>query len=89
VIDVADPGGPAEGRWRVSADAGAPLSVTATDASAGVRLPAAALGAAYLGGVSVARLGLAGWLDEEVPGAAAQLGALLGWSIGPWCPTEF
>jgi predicted acetyltransferase len=89
VVDVVDGAGPAAGRWRLSGDAGEPISVSETSETAGVRLPVSALGAAYLGGTSVARLDAGGWLDEERPGDAARLGALLGWPVPPWTPTQF
>ena len=89
VIEVVEPGGPAAGRWLLEADAGKPIAVAPSSEPAGVRLPVGSLGAAYLGGVSPARLALAGWLDEEASGAVGQLGGLLSWPIAPWCPTEF
>jgi predicted acetyltransferase len=89
VVEVIDERGPAGGRWRVHGAAGEPIEVAATSEPVAVRLPVPALGAAYLGGTPVTRLAAAGWIDEERPGAATQLGALLGWPVAPWAPTQF
>jgi predicted acetyltransferase len=89
VIEVVDDGGPAAGRWRLTGEPGAPIHAVPAAEAAELRLPAASLGAAYLGGVPATRLADGGWLDEHAPGAAARLGALLGWSAAPWVPTQF
>lgn len=88
VVEVLDDLGYATGRWSLDlAPDGA--EVTSTTASAELRLPVAALGAACLGGTPVSRLLAAGWLDEESPGAAQRLDALLRSPVAPWAPTTF
>jgi predicted acetyltransferase len=88
VVDVVDDLGFAAGRFALE------LGPEGSEArpskeSAEVRLPVRALGAAYLGGQSLARLHAAGWLDEEAPGAVARLGALLATPTAPWSPTTY
>jgi GNAT superfamily N-acetyltransferase len=60
------------GRWRIAVAAGH-AEVTRTDAEADLRLGVDALGAAYLGGVSLVALREAGLLLEQTPGSAAAL----------------
>jgi predicted acetyltransferase len=88
VVEVVDDLGYAGGRYLL--DMGPEGSTaTGTTASAEVRLPVAALGAGYLGGQSLERLRRARWLDEEAPGAAARLGAMLASPVAPWSPTTY
>jgi len=88
VVEVVDPAGYAGGRWRLELGPdGAEVGPSTSDPD--VRLPVGALGAAYLGGTMVVRLHEAGLVDEEVPGGAARLGALLASPTAPWCPTAF
>jgi predicted acetyltransferase len=69
VLEVADSFCPWNaGRFRLSADDGG-TSCHRTSAAADVRLSAAGLGAAYLGGTSPATLGRAGLSEELRPGA--------------------
>ena len=60
-----------------------------TTADADLVVPASALGAAYLGGQSWARLAHAGWVDELRPGAVAEATALFGTPRAPWCAMTF
>jgi predicted acetyltransferase len=87
-VEVVDDLGYANGRWslELGPDGG---EASSSKAAAEVRLPVAALGAAYLGGTSVARLHAAGWIDEEAPGGVARLDALLHSPTAPWSPTTF
>jgi predicted acetyltransferase len=48
-----------------------------------------ALGAAYLGGVSLATLQAAGRVTEVSPGAVTLAATAFGWPVSPWCPDEF
>lgn len=76
------------GRWRLSGDAkGASCERTAD--AADLTLPVRELGAAYLGGVSLASLGAAGRVRELRRGALAE--ASLGFGAGavPWLPHGF
>jgi predicted acetyltransferase len=88
IIDVVDDLGYANGRWALELGPDG-AEVTSTTEAADVRLPVAALGAASLGGTSVARLHEAGWLDEESPNGVARLDALLHSPTAPWSPTTY
>ncbi|MEO6318166.1 MAG: GNAT family N-acetyltransferase [Acidimicrobiales bacterium] len=88
VVEVVDPLGYAAGRWRLELGPDG-SEVTGTSASAEVTLPIGTLGAAFLGGKPVRRLNEAGWLDEERPGGADRLGALLATPSAPWSPTTY
>ena len=60
-----------------------------TSADPDIVLPAATLGAAYLGGTSLGVLARAGLATEVRGGALAALSAALSWDPAPWCPTIF
>ncbi|HEX3390415.1 MAG TPA: GNAT family N-acetyltransferase [Streptosporangiaceae bacterium] len=89
-----------EGLWRLRAS-GPVLAGPGTTPGAGtaecerttgapeVVLPAATLGAAYLGGTSLGTLARAGLAHEVRGGALAALSAALSWDPAPWCPTIF
>ena len=83
VIDVDDPLGFAHGRYRLDAGPDGAACVPTT-AAADLAVSAGALGAAYLGGQSWARLADAGWVDERRPGAVAQAAALFATPRAPW-----
>ena len=70
------------GRWRLT---GGPESAacTRTDRPAGLTLDVGALGAAYLGGTSLASLAAAGRVTERVPGALARTSLAFGWYRPP------
>jgi predicted acetyltransferase len=91
VIEVSDELCPWNaGRWRLSsAGPGCPAACTRTNQAPGLRLPVAALGAAYLGGTRLGALARAGLADEEQPGALAALAAAMAWDPAPWCPRIF
>jgi predicted acetyltransferase len=88
VIEVDDPLGFARGRFRLDAGTDG-AACTPTTADADLVVPASALGAAYLGGQSWARLAHAGWVDELRPGAVAEATALFGAPRAPWCAMTF
>jgi len=101
VIEVTDEMCPWNaGRWRVRGS-GPVLAGPGTTPGAGtaecertsadpdVILPAATLGAAYLGGTSLGTLARAGLATEVRGGALAALSAALSWDPAPWCPTIF
>ncbi|MFI7136371.1 GNAT family N-acetyltransferase [Streptomyces massasporeus] len=76
------------GRWRLSGDAkGASCERTAD--AADVALSVRELGAAYLGGVSLAALGAAGRVRELRPGALAEASLGFGAGLPPWLPHGF
>ena len=83
VVEVDDPLGFAHGRFRLDAEPeGADCAATADDPD--LTVPVGALGAAYLGGQSWARLAAAGWVDEHRPGAVARAAALFTPPRAPW-----
>ncbi|MFD7626917.1 GNAT family N-acetyltransferase [Streptomyces sp. NPDC059851] len=86
VLEVADPDGPAAGRYRLDAGAG---ECTVTDGPADLRLDVAALGSLYLGDESAVRLGALGRVVEERPGALALADAVFRTARRPWCPDVF
>ncbi|MGW6864038.1 GNAT family N-acetyltransferase [Streptomyces sp. NPDC054901] len=86
VLEVADPGGPAEGRYRLDAGAG---TCSRTEEPADLRLDAAALGALYLGDASAVRLAALGEVTEARPGALALADAVFRTARRPWCPDVF
>jgi hypothetical protein len=54
-----------------------------------VLLPVVALGAAYLGGTRLGGLAAAGQINEQRPGAVAELSAAMSWDPAPWSPMPF
>lgn len=89
VLDVRDERCPWNaGRWRLSGDrSGATCEPTSDPAD--LTLPAEALGAAYLGGTTLASLAVAGRVDEATAGAVAAASAAFGWHRLPCCPLVF
>src|SRR5262249_6347121 len=79
-------------RWRLQcpgpADGGTP-SCERTGAAADIVLPAAALGAGYLGGTRLGALAAAGLVTERKEGAVARLSAAMYSDPAPWCPSMF
>ena len=60
-----------------------------TSGAPDVILPAATLGATYLGGTPLGALARAGLATEVRSGALRALSAALSWDPAPWCPTIF
>lgn len=89
VLDVADELCPWNaGRWRLAAGPdGAECS--ATSAPADLQLTSTELGAAYLGGPSLAVLARAGRVHELTPGSLQRAAIAFGWHTAPWCPEVF
>ncbi|MFD8204469.1 GNAT family N-acetyltransferase [Streptomyces sp. NPDC003470] len=77
-----------EGRWRLSGDAKG-ASCERTSDAADVALSVRELGAAYLGGVSLASLGAAGRARELRSGALAEASVGFGSDVAPWLPHGF
>ncbi len=89
VLEVEDSfGGFARGRYLLEAHDRA-ATVSRTRRSADLRVDVAALGSAYLGGVSFSTLATAGRLVEVKPGAAARADALFAVPRPPFCSTDF
>lgn len=83
VIDVTDPLLPANsGRWRLTAD-GQKGICTRTDEPADLACGITELGAAYLGGSSLAALGAAGRIRELRPETLAPAAVGFGWHRAP------
>ena len=95
VLEVTDDLLPANsGRWRLQAgaggqDGGGSARCERTTEPADLALPVAALGAAYLGGTSLAVLARAGQVAELRPGRLAAVSAAFSWDPAPWCPMIF
>ncbi len=95
VLDVIDSRFPANhGRWRLSGSGlqsggRTVASCQRVTESADVRLSAAALGAAYLGGGKLSQLAAAGHILELTPGSLARLAAAMAWDPAPWNSTIF
>jgi predicted acetyltransferase len=83
VLDVRDAFCPwNEGAWRVP-------EIERTDAEPALRLDAADLGSAYLGGITFAELARAGRLQELREGGIERADALFRTAVTPWCPEVF
>ena len=84
VLDVTDALLPDNaGRWHLAAPAFGPAAVERTDADADLALDVRELGAAYLGGTSLAALAAAGQVTELRPGALLPAAAAFGWPVAP------
>jgi predicted acetyltransferase len=89
VIEVRDPACLwNDGRYVLDGGPGV-ATCEATDAEPDLRLDAADLGAAYLGGTSLRTLAAAGRVDEITDGALATASAMFAWDPVPWCPHIF
>jgi predicted acetyltransferase len=89
VLDVADDFCPWNaGRWRLTGDAEG-ASCRRTEDPAELRLSVRELGAAYLGGVSLAALAAGGRVEELRPGALAGAATAFGSDVAPWLPHGF
>lgn len=75
-------------RWRLS---GGPKGATCTPTSDSpeLSLSSTELGAAYLGGTSLATLAAAGRVSEQRPGALDQASLAFAAQRAPWCPDGF
>jgi predicted acetyltransferase len=76
------------GRWRLSGDAKGAACERTTD-TADLSLPVRELGAAYLGGVSLAALAAAGRVRELREGALTEAAVAFGSPVAPWLPHGF
>ncbi|MFF4028649.1 GNAT family N-acetyltransferase [Streptomyces sviceus] len=76
------------GRWRLSGDAKG-ASCERTTEAADLALSVRELGAAYLGGVSLASLAGAGLVREVRQGALAEATVGFGSAVAPWLPHGF
>jgi predicted acetyltransferase len=76
------------GRWALRWD-GSTATCGETALTPALRLNAADLGAAYLGGTTLAALGWAGRVTELRPGTLAAVSRSFRGDIAPWCPEIF
>jgi predicted acetyltransferase len=89
VLDVADAVCPWNaGRWRLAADATG-ATCERTDAPADLALSATELGAAHLGGTTLAVLAAAGRVEERTPDAVTTASQAFQGPRSPWCPEIF
>ncbi len=77
------------GAWRVRAGAFGEATCERTDAEPDLELDVRELGAAYLGGTSLAALATAGLVTVRTPGALAPASAAFGWPVAPVCSWVF
>ena len=79
------------GNWRLTATAFGPAAVEPAQdvAAADLEVDVQSLGAAYLGGVSLASLASAGLVRERRPGALAMAAVAFGWPVAPVCSWVF
>ncbi|MGW6705976.1 GNAT family N-acetyltransferase [Streptomyces sp. NPDC054956] len=77
------------GRWRLTAAADGPASCTRTEDPADVALTVRELGAAYLGGPTLASLAAAGQVRELRPGALTRVSRAFAGDVAPWLPHGF
>lgn len=90
VLQVHDTLVPANaGRWRVRAGEDGTAEVGRTDDDPDLALDVRDLGAAYLGGVSLASLATAGMVTEHRDGALARASTAFGWPLAPVCSWVF
>ena len=94
VLDVRDAHVPANARaWRLTtgaaSDDGYAAQVTPSDDEPDLSLDVRELGAAYLGGRSVAAQASAGLVAEHRPGAVRAVAAAFAWPVAPVCPFVF
>ncbi|MFF3858336.1 GNAT family N-acetyltransferase [Streptomyces sp. NPDC002209] len=78
-----------EGRWRLTAEAGGPVTCTRSDEPAELELSVRELGSAYLGGVALTALAAAGLVRELRPGALAEASRAFAGDVAPWLPHGF
>lgn len=76
------------GRWRLTGDTKG-ASCTPTADAADLALTVRELGAAYLGGVSLASLASAGRVRELRPGTLTEASLAFGSAVAPWLPHGF
>lgn len=90
VLHVTDDRLPAnQGSWRLTATAFGEASVTRTDDDPDLSLSVTELGAAYLGGTSLAALAAAGRVEEHTDGALLRTASAFGWPVAPVCSWVF
>jgi GNAT superfamily N-acetyltransferase len=90
VVEVVDPAAPwNDGVWRIAADSTGGAAVERTSAEPDLRLDAAVLGAAYLGGGNLVARHRAGLVAERRPGAVRELWRGLRTDLAPTAAVGF
>lgn len=89
VFAVHDEQGWVSGRWLLETAQDGAGTFSRTTAEPELALDAGALGAVYLGGVTVPQLAAAGLVQELRPGAVLRAGRQLRTALEPWCPDSF
>jgi predicted acetyltransferase len=89
VVDVADPFLGRGGRFEIDSGESGQATCKPSRRSADLEMTIADLGAAYLGGVSLAALAAAGRVVEQRSGALARADQLFAHHPLPWCGTFF
>ncbi len=90
VLEVADAFCPWNaGRWRLAADAQGAAGCTRTEDPADLALSVRELGAAYLGGTTLASLATAGPVRELRPGALVRASRAFAGDVARWLPHGF
>ncbi|MFJ4439643.1 GNAT family N-acetyltransferase [Streptomyces sp. NPDC088923] len=89
VLGVADPGGPAGGTYRLTADADGTGRVERTGEEPELVLSVSNLARLWLGDGSPLALVEAGLVEERAEGAAARAERVLRTARRPWCPDGF
>ncbi|MEU2199513.1 GNAT family N-acetyltransferase [Isoptericola sp. NPDC019482] len=90
VLGITDPRLPDNaGSWHLRATAFGDATCERTDAAPDLELDVRELGAAYLGGTSLATLAGAGLVTERSADAVARTSAAFGWPVAPACSWVF
>ncbi|MCB5179149.1 GNAT family N-acetyltransferase [Streptomyces antimicrobicus] len=90
VLDVSDPFCPwNEGRWRLAADGRGEVVCEPSREPADVALSVRELGAAYLGGTTLASLAGSGRVTELRAGALTEVSRAFRGELAPWLPHRF
>ncbi|RSS82042.1 GNAT family N-acetyltransferase [Streptomyces sp. WAC06614] len=90
VLEVSDAFCPwNEGRWRLTADGRGEVACAPSREPADVALSVRELGAAYLGGTTLASLAGAGAVTELRPGALTEVSRAFQADVAPWLPHGF
>lgn len=77
-----------DGRWHLVGDVDG-AECRRTDATPVISLSVESLGAAYLGGTSLASLIATGRVTSTDEKVAASVATAFGWPVAPWCPVIF
>lgn len=90
VVDVTDTSAPWNaGTWRIHADTDGRAEVARTSDDADIRLATQSLGAAYLGGGNLVAQQRAGLVEEQRPGAVADLWRAMRTDVAPTAAVGF